>query len=188
MASPVKVLDDTFKAFCTAGYDGSDARASAVRKAEVMSRFGVSRDMVALRLEPVIALWERLYEGLLPTPDAPRTVMFRESWAGLPFHDVPRAVASTGMAYEERSFFHVSSAEAALLLAEDNYAMVLGQVEPHLADVVCSLARTLHIEGLALDDMFASYKTAFEGALLASSERVVVENYSQPVSGSEVLV
>ena len=169
-ASPVKVLDETFKAFCTAGYDGVDARAAAIRKAELMSRFGVSRTTVAVRLEPVISLWERLHENLLVVSDVRRTVLFREAWAGLPFHDVPRAIASSGMAYEGRSFFHVSAAEAALLVSEDQFVTTMGQVDAHLADVVCSLARTLHVEGLALDDIFASHKTAFEAALLASSE------------------
>lgn len=170
VASPVRVLDETFKAFCTAGYDGADARAAAIRKAELMSRFGVTRTTVAVRLEPVLSLWERLHEDLLTVSEARRTVLFREAWAGLPFHDVPRAIASSGMAYEGRSFFHVSAAEAALLLSEDQYVTAMGQVDAHLADVVCSLARTLHVEGLALDDIFASHKTAFEAALLASAE------------------
>jgi hypothetical protein len=184
VASPTRVLDETFKAFCTAGYDGADARAAAIRKAELMSRFGVTRTTVAVRLEPVLSLWERLHEDLLAVSEARRTVLFREAWAGLPFHDVPRAIASSGMAYEGRSFFHVSAAEAALLLSEDHYVTAMGQVDAHLADVVCSLARTLHVEGLALDDIFASHKTAFEAALLASAEPKGVT--SMVISGASV--
>jgi hypothetical protein len=169
-ASPVKVLDDAFKAFCTAGFDGKDATSAAFRKAEMMSRFGVTRDTVVSRLEPVVALWERLHCELLPGPSELRSVMFRASWTAIPFHDAPRAIYAQGILSEERAFFHVSSSEAALLVAEDQYVHLVGRVEPARADVVCALARTLHVEGLALDDIFASHSTAFEAALLASAE------------------
>jgi hypothetical protein len=168
-ASPTKLLDVAFKAFCAAGLEGKDPVEAAVRRAELTCRFGVSKDVVQECLEPVLALWVRMHEGLLPRTSSPRTVMFRESWAGLPFHETPRAVMAAGAHCTERALFHVSSSEAALLVIEDQYINVLGVVPADMADVVCSLARTLHIEGLALDDMFSSPKTAFEAAVLASS-------------------